>query len=143
MKMLLKIKVAALVILTAFTAVGIAQTLSNEERCLAMTIYYEARGEPVHGQYAVADVVLNRVEDKRFPDGICDVIHQSGQFHWKKVLPKQNKNWIVAENIAKDIISNETFRGITDGAVFFQRSSKVPPYADKRTRKIGNHNFFL
>lgn len=146
MKMLLKIKIATIAIISLFSVSAVAEnnTLLNlEQKCLAMTIYYEARGEPIVGQYAVADVVLNRVDDERFPDTICAVIKQKNQFHWKKVLPKQDKNWIVATSIAEDIISNETYRGITEGAVFFQRSSRVPSYADERTKKIGNHNFFL
>lgn len=146
MKKLLKIKIAAIAILGFFSAVAIAENhpkLTQEEKCLAMSIYYEARGEPKAGQYAVADVVLNRVEDQRFPDTICDVIKQKNQFHWKKVLPKPNENWFLAAVIAKDILSNETHRGITDGAIFFQKSARVPPYADERTKKIGNHNFFL
>lgn len=145
MKTLIKLKIATIAMVVLFSAGAIAESSNNltEETCLAMTIYYEARGEPIAGQYAVADVVLNRVEDERFPDSICDVILQRNQFHWKKVLPRESQQWTVAENIAEDIISNETYRGITDGALYFQAGSRIPPYADERTKKIGNHNFFL
>ena len=44
--------------------------------CLAMNIYFEARAEPQAGQYAVADVVLNRVQDRRYPDSVCAVIKE-------------------------------------------------------------------
>ena len=44
--------------------------------CLAMNIYFEAKSEPVAGQYAVADVVLNRVNDARYPNSICKVVLQ-------------------------------------------------------------------
>jgi len=44
--------------------------------CLAMNIYFEAKSEPIAGQYAVADVVLNRVNDARYPNTICEVILQ-------------------------------------------------------------------
>ena len=55
--------------------------LYSEERqpelyCLAMNIYFEARAEPQAGQYAVADVVLNRVQDTRYPGTICEVIKE-------------------------------------------------------------------
>jgi hypothetical protein len=146
MSMLIKIKIVTAAILGLFSSVATAENypkLTEEESCLAMSIYYEARGEPKTGQYAVADVVLNRVEDQRFPSTICGVVKQKDQFHWKKVLPAPNENWILAAEIAKDVISNETHRGITNGAIFFQRSARVPPYADERTKKIGNHNFFL
>lgn len=146
MKRLLKIKIAAIAIVTLLSAAAIAEINTNspkETQCLAMSIYYEAKGEPIKGQYAVADVVLNRVEDERFPDTICDVIYQKNQFHWKKAVPKPNLNWILAVSIANDVIKNDSHRGITEGAVFFQRSSKIPVYADEKTTKIGNHNFFL
>ncbi|NDH02271.1 MAG: cell wall hydrolase, partial [Marivivens sp.] len=41
--------------------------------CIAMAVYFEARGEPIAGQLAVAQVVLNRVDDDRHPDNACDV----------------------------------------------------------------------
>jgi spore germination cell wall hydrolase CwlJ-like protein len=146
MKTILKTKIVMFAILTLLSTTATAENnpkLTQEEKCLAMSIYYEARGESAEGQYAVADVVLNRVDDQRFPDTICDVIKQKNQFHWKKVLPKSNASWHTAKEVAMDILSNETHRGITDGAIFFQRSSRVPPYADERTKQIGNHNFFL
>ncbi|MEY8840212.1 cell wall hydrolase, partial [Cribrihabitans sp. XS_ASV171] len=45
-------------------------------RCLAEALYFEARGEPVKGQFAVAEVILNRVESSRYPDTFCGVIRQ-------------------------------------------------------------------
>ena len=42
--------------------------------CLALNVYYEARGSNLADKYAVADVVLNRVKDSRYPDSICDVV---------------------------------------------------------------------
>ena len=44
--------------------------------CLAKNIYFEAKSEPIAGQYAVADVVLNRVKDSRFPNTICEVVYE-------------------------------------------------------------------
>ena len=44
--------------------------------CLAEALYFEARGEPIQGQLAVGEVVLNRVEDPRYPNSICKVINQ-------------------------------------------------------------------
>ena len=45
--------------------------------CMAMNVYHEARSEPIVGQIAVAQVVINRVNDKRFPDTICGVVKQA------------------------------------------------------------------
>ena len=44
--------------------------------CLAIAIYFEARGEPVDGQIAVGNVILNRAKDPRFPNDVCSVITQ-------------------------------------------------------------------
>ena len=45
-------------------------------RCLSEALYFEARGETVKGQFAVAEVILNRVKSARFPDSVCGVINQ-------------------------------------------------------------------
>ncbi len=50
-----------------------------EIMCLAMAIYHEARGEPIAGQYAVAQVVMNRVHDPRYPDDACSVVYDGGE----------------------------------------------------------------
>lgn len=143
-RLLTKIAIIAISSLLSVSAIADPITkLTQEEKCLAMSIYYEARGEPLAGQYAVADVVLNRVDDDRFPNNICEVIKQKNQFHWKKIVPRSNSNWFAAKKIALDILKNDTHRGITEGAIFFQRSPRVPSYADEKTTKIGNHNFFL
>ena len=50
--------------------------LDEQTRCLAEALYFEARGESVRGQFAVAEVILNRVDSALFPDTVCGVIHQ-------------------------------------------------------------------
>ena len=44
--------------------------------CLAMNIYHEAKNQPSIGQIAVAQVVMNRVMDSRYPDDVCSVVTQ-------------------------------------------------------------------
>ena len=50
--------------------------------CLTLNVYHEARGEPFLGQVAVAEVTLNRVDDLRWPDTVCEVVYQPYQFSW-------------------------------------------------------------
>lgn len=50
--------------------------------CLALNAHMEARGEGIDGMIAVSEVVLNRVEDRRWPDNVCDVVYQKWQFSW-------------------------------------------------------------
>jgi hypothetical protein len=47
-----------------------------EWQCLTEALYFEARGEPIEGQYAVAEVILNRVDHANYPDSVCDVVNQ-------------------------------------------------------------------
>ena len=53
-----------------------SQDSQPELYCLAQNIYFEAKSEPLAGQYAVADVVLNRVKDTRYPNTICEVVQE-------------------------------------------------------------------
>ena len=48
--------------------------------CLIAVVFFEARDQPVQGQFAVAEVVMNRVESDRWPNGICEVVFQNKQF---------------------------------------------------------------
>lgn len=51
--------------------------VGKERNCLAQAIYHEARGEPEAGQWAVASVILNRVQSIRYPMSVCDVVFQN------------------------------------------------------------------
>ena len=71
--------------------------------CLAMNIYFEAKSEPIAGQYAVADVVLNRVNDARYPNSICEVVLQGPvRESWKTKkdpdLPKEERKFNPVEH---------------------------------------------
>src|SRR5882672_3747420 len=68
--------IAAVAILLPSTSGLAADTFEADLRCLALTIYHEARGEPELGKFAVAHVVVNRAHDPRFPRRICDVVYQ-------------------------------------------------------------------
>lgn len=50
---------------------------SKEVYCLGQAVYHESRGEPDQGQWAVASVILNRVESRQYPDTVCDVVFQN------------------------------------------------------------------
>lgn len=121
--------------------------------CLAEAIYYEARGESIEGQIAVAEVILNRADSRIFPNTVCEVIAQgasrlnSCQFSYKcDGVPEQMAD-AQARKIARDVailhIKGER-RGITDGATHYH-ADYVSPYWAKRlhkTTKIGQHIFY-
>lgn len=57
-----------------------AGELSREMECLAGAIYFESRGEPLAGQLAVGQVIINRAESRAFPSDYCGVVFQRSQF---------------------------------------------------------------
>ena len=55
--------------------------------CLALNVYHEAKNQSLIGQIAVAQVVMNRVKDERYPDNVCDVVYQGQYYKWQPDLP--------------------------------------------------------
>lgn len=122
--------------------------------CLALNIYHEARGEGMMGKYAVAHVVMNRVEHDRFPDSVCDVVTQSRsndlhqcQFSWycdgKSDRPRNQLAWAEAEMIAHDVLNDET-DDITHGSLFYHADYVSPFWAAEFTKTVvyGTHIFY-
>ena len=109
--------------------------------CLATVIFLEARGESEIGQYAVAEVVLNRVEHEDFPNSICAVVKQPNQFAYTSSLPDSDEKDKALE-IARDIIENGS--SLTLGATYFHEERSRPYWVDHfdRTTKIGSHIFY-
>jgi len=121
--------------------------------CLALTIYYEARSEPLRGQYKVAEVVMNRVESDRYPDTICGVMKQDTgplkhdcQFSFycdgKPERPSEDIPWLFAQIIANDVVRY----GIKSntGATHYH-ATYVKPYWKTKLKylyQIGSHHFY-
>jgi spore germination cell wall hydrolase CwlJ-like protein len=128
--------------------------IAEEIGCLALNIYFEARGEPELGKIAVAHVVLNRVADRRFPSTVCDVVRQGGedklhhcQFSWwcdgQSDRPRDARSWDNVKAIAHMVYWGFT-PDPTDGALWYHADS-VSPYwrtAFIRGPKIGQHQFY-
>jgi len=120
------------------------------QRCVALAMYWEARGEGREGMLAVGSVVLNRVDDERFPDSVCGVIYQGGetppcQFSWwcdgKSDRPTQQSAWLASLDLARELLTDRP-RDSTDGALFFHNTSIKSPWRRQRTARIGNHVFY-
>lgn len=116
----------------------------TEINCLIRNVYYEARGESVKGQLAVALVTLNRVDSKVYPASICDVVYQKYQFSWTK-LPKLSKinpaAWVRAEKSAKLAYSNRNILG-SFKATHFHSNKVLPGWNLNKVATIGNHIFY-
>ena len=128
--------------------------LSAALTCLALNIYHEARNDTDTGQYAVAHVVLNRVQHDRWPDDVCKVVKQGYhkgkhkcQFSWycdgKSDKPYEEVSWAKAILVANDVLSGTT-DDVTHGATHYH-ARYVKPYWAKHLTKtvaIGSHIYY-
>lgn len=119
-------------------------------QCMAENTYFEAGHEPVKGRIAVNNVVLNRVEDKRFPKTPCGVINQRTarvcQFSWKCEGGKRVRDSVAfakAKEIAEHVYIGN-YGDVTKGAQFYHADYVNPSWGKvfDRTTKIGAHIFY-
>lgn len=128
--------------------------------CLALNIYFESRNSNLADMAGVANVVMNRAKDRRFPDTICGVVTQgihdeSGmpkrnqcQFSWycdgQSDVPTDTDHWIEAQMLAYQMIEEKKFVGLTEGATHYH-ADYVKPYWIKDLQligRIGEHIFY-
>ena len=125
----------------------------KEWACLTEALYFEARGETVKGQFAVAEVILNRVSSPSFPDTICGVINQGTgrkfacQFTYncdgRAEVIREPKAYQMVGKVAKMVIDGLP-RTLTDGATFYHTKAVRPRWSRvfERTATIGSHHFY-
>jgi hypothetical protein len=115
----------------------------RELRCLATAVYFESRGEPLEGQLAVAQAIINRSTSGRYADTICGVINQPGQFSFdRNRTPATGNDWRTAQAIAR-IAADDMWREVAPRAVSFHAARLSPGWRDKvRIARIGNHVFY-
>lgn len=121
--------------------------------CLAEALYFEARGESVKGQFAVADVILNRVESPLFPKTVCGVIHQgegSGRGCQFSYRCDGRSDAIRDREAFADLrkVAALSLQGVggdlTEGATFYHAKGAKPSWSRKfpQTASIGAHRFY-
>lgn len=124
--------------------------------CLAKNVYYEARGEPAEGQYAVAEVTMNRLASSRYPDSVCAVVHEKrwdairkryvGAFSWTEfysVPEPVGEAWVHAQKVAEDVFYRRTPPQL-DGATYYHATHIRPSWSrtQERVARIGRHVFY-
>ena len=129
--------------------------------CLALNIYHEARDQPFVGQVAVAQVVMNRVRDDRYPDDVCDVVYQGPTYSWKPDFPvrhrcqfswycdgksdntRDTEAWEIAMLIATGVY-NGNLGDFVEGATHYHATYVLPEWAETKTKtvQIGDHVFY-
>lgn len=128
--------------------VDTSAALSDDLRCLAGAVYFEARGEPLTGQLAVAQVIINRSEDPRFPRSYCGVVAQPGQFSFMRgsrmpAIRTGSAAWTRAIAIAA-IADKGMWQSEAGDAVFFHARYVRPSWSMRKTRlaQIDTHIFY-
>lgn len=103
---------------------------------MASAVHYEAKSEPLEGKIAVASVIMNRTESKKFPSDVCSVVKQPRQFSWYPHKPLTYGN---QKEFAKKLLNGEYKRTVPD-AYFF---TNVKVWFKRRvTAVIGGHRFY-
>jgi len=126
----------------------VAEELSAEMKCLAQAVYFEARGEPLAGQLAVARVVINRASSGLYPSNYCSVVTQRSQFSFVKGgrIPQANESspaWLRAKAIAQ-IADQDLWDCEAGDALYFHASYVRPSWANRKTQvaRIDTHVFY-
>ena len=114
---------------------------------LALAIHNEARGEPRSGKYAVANVILNRVKHKSFPNTVRKVVTQRGQFQWyhNHKLRSRTAPTEEARSIARDIYQKHVSGRRVDntgGSIFFSSNGVRPAPRAIKSVRVGHHQFY-
>ncbi len=130
------------------TRLAAVETDGAEEDCLANAVYFEARGESLEGQLAVAEVVLNRARSGRYPTTWCGVVTQRSQFSFVRggIIPRADRGseaWRRAVAIAR--IAQQGSTRLLEPNVLWYHANYVSPSWGRRLARssvIGAHIFY-
>ena len=151
---------AVIVLLIMFSLV-VHEMIANDSKqrdliCLAMNVYHEARGEPLEGQFGVAEVTMNRVADSRYPDSVCEVVYQKrwdflrkrqvSAFSWTEfdtVDVPEGEAWQRAVSVAEATLNGDHSDSL-DGAIYYHAAYIRPSWTRGKqpVAKIGRHVFY-
>ncbi len=138
------------------TAVHANKIEQRSIACLALNIYFEARGEPEAGRYAVAEVTMNRVASRRYPDTVCEVVYDKNwdtlrrryvsAFSWTEFAARpepRGEDWVRAQEIAADVYKGR-FEEQLAGATHYHAQRIRPSWSRHQTpvARIGSHIFY-
>ncbi|ODT14977.1 MAG: hypothetical protein ABS35_33065 [Kaistia sp. SCN 65-12] len=128
---------------------------ATEQKCLATAIYFEARGEPMKGELAVAQVVINRLKNPAYPNTICGVVYQNKdmrnacQFSFAcdgiKDRITDQTSWKRAQTLAKRVLNEDNWWNADVGSSTHYHATYVRPRwakTMKKMQKLGHHVFY-
>ena len=119
--------------------------MSDDIACLAGAVFFESRGEPLAGQLAVAEVILNRSRSGRFPPSVCGVVTQPGQFSFVRgghvPEPSSGADYRTAVAVARVALA-DAWDSPAEGAMYFHAARVAPGWSRARVAAIGHHIFY-
>ena len=127
---------------------------AKAEKCLANAVYFEARGEPVRGQIAVAQVVMNRVFSPFYPNDVCDVVYQNANRHNScqftfacdgiPDVVTEPDAWERAKRIARDMLDGKLWMPEVAKSTHYHAYWVHPSWVGemKKMYKLGVHTFY-
>jgi len=130
------------------------KTRQRAEKCLANAVYFEARGEPVRGQIAVAQVVMNRVFSSFYPSDVCGVVYQNANRHLAcqftfacDGIPDVVTNpdaWARAKRIARDMLDGKLWMPEVAKSTHYHAYWVHPDWINEMRRiyRLGAHTFY-
>jgi spore germination cell wall hydrolase CwlJ-like protein len=125
-----------------------------EQKCLAVGIYFEARGESLKGQAAVAQVILNRVRNPTYPNSVCGVVYQNDSWRNRCQFSfacdgirdriESPNHWRIAKDIAMAVTAGKIFIPEVGSSTHYHATYVAPRWAHamKKMKKIGLHVFY-
>jgi spore germination cell wall hydrolase CwlJ-like protein len=131
---------------------GAGPLMRSPRDCLALAMYWEAKGEGIVGMAAVGSVILNRAHASGFPDNVCAVVRQGGEAapchfsFWcdgRSDWPRETEPWQLAVRLAKTLLEGRVIDP-TEGALYYH-ATRIRPYWAKEyepTVRIGRHRFY-
>jgi len=127
-----------------------AKAKNDALTCMACAVYYESKSEPLAGKMAVAFTTINRTRSREFPDTVCEVIWQRGQYPWtnqSRLIPSNPIQWWDSLKVAKTIIDlSERIDypewDFTGNSTFFHAVYVNPRWGFTRTIRVGDHIFY-
>jgi spore germination cell wall hydrolase CwlJ-like protein len=127
---------------------------AKAEKCLAEAIYFEARGEPVKGQIAVAQVVLNRAFSGYYPTTVCGVVYQNAHRHYacqfsfacdgRREIIREPDAWERAKKIATESLDGKLWLPEVGKATHYHAYWVRPGWVREMHKlyKLGVHTFY-
>ena len=123
--------------------------LSDEANCIATAVYFEAQGESLEGQLAVAKVIMNRAASGKYPSSWCAVVKQPAQFSFVRHgafpwVDVRSDAWRKAQGITRLAVAKAVPSSLSDDVLWYHANYVAPSWGRRLNfaQKVGRHIFY-